>query len=75
LDGFVMAAGHEGDGIALSAVTGELIAAFLLDRKPAINLDCFSPDRFDLRTTDPMRPTDPETWRPPDQAAPQGRIR
>jgi len=70
-----MAAGHEGDGIALSAITGELMAAFLLDRKPGIRLDCFSPDRFDLQTADPMRRTDPETRRPPVQAAPQGRIR
>ena len=75
LDGFVMAAGHEGDGIALSAITGELMAAFLLDRKPGIRLDCFSPDRFDLQTADPMRRTDPETRRPAVQAAPQGRIR
>ena len=75
LDGFVMAAGHEGDGIALSAVTGELMADCLLDRKPGISLDGFSPDRFASLTTDPMLQTDPETWRPAVQAVPQGRIR
>ncbi len=75
LDGFVMAAGHEGDGIALSAVTGELMADCLLDRKPGISLDGFSPDRFASLTTDPMLQTDPETWRPAAQAVPQGRIR
>ena len=47
LENFVMAAGHEGDGIALAAITGELMADLLLDRKPAIPLDRFSPDRFD----------------------------
>ncbi len=74
LDGFVMAAGHEGDGIALSAITGELMAASLLNRKPAIALDSFSPDRFDSLAMDPMLQTDPETWRPAIQAAPQERI-
>jgi sarcosine oxidase subunit beta len=74
LDSFVMAAGHEGDGIALSAITGELMADSLLNKKPAIRLDRFSPDRFDSLTTDPMRQTDPENWRPATQAATQERI-
>ncbi|MDT8379923.1 MAG: FAD-binding oxidoreductase [Desulfotignum sp.] len=75
LDGFVMAAGHEGDGIALSAITGELMADFLLNRKPAIRLDSFSPDRFDALSSDPMQQTGPETWRPTAQPASQERIR
>ena len=29
IEGFVMAAGHEGDGVALSAITGRLIADFI----------------------------------------------
>lgn len=29
IDGFVMAAGHEGDGVALSAITGQVIADFI----------------------------------------------
>ena len=29
MEGFVMAAGHEGDGVALSAITGRLIADFI----------------------------------------------
>ena len=29
VDGFIMAAGHEGDGVALSAITGQLIADFI----------------------------------------------
>jgi len=46
LNGFFMAAGHEGDGIALSPVTGDLMANMLLERKTHIPLDAFSPDRF-----------------------------
>ena len=47
LEGFIMAAGHEGDGIALSPITGELMADMLLGHAPAINLDAFSPERFE----------------------------
>ncbi|MBT6340341.1 MAG: FAD-binding oxidoreductase [Desulfobacula sp.] len=46
LDGFIMAAGHEGDGIALSPITGDLMSQMLLGKKPDICLDPFSPDRF-----------------------------
>jgi len=49
LDGFVMAAGHEGDGIALSPITGYLMAQLLLDKKMDIVLEPFSPDRFEDR--------------------------
>jgi len=47
LDGFFMAAGHEGDGIALSPATGDIMANMLLGRKSHILLDAFSPDRFE----------------------------
>jgi sarcosine oxidase subunit beta len=47
LDGFIMAAGHEGDGIALSPATGDIMANMLLGRKTHILLDAFSPDRFE----------------------------
>ena len=46
-DGFFIAAGHEGDGIALSPVTGDLMAHMLLGKKTHIPLDAFSPDRFE----------------------------
>ncbi len=46
LEGFIMAAGHEGDGIALSPITGDLMAQMLLNKKPDICLDPFSPGRF-----------------------------
>ncbi len=46
LEGFIMAAGHEGDGIALSPITGHLMSQVLVGKKPDIGLDPFSPDRF-----------------------------
>ena len=44
--GFLMAAGHEGDGIALSAVTGEVIAELIADGKSRVDLTAFTPNRF-----------------------------
>jgi glycine/D-amino acid oxidase-like deaminating enzyme len=46
LEGFVIAAGHEGDGIALSPITGQVIAELIADGKPSIPLDPFALDRF-----------------------------
>ncbi|MDA3789832.1 MAG: FAD-dependent oxidoreductase [Desulfobacula sp.] len=46
LNGFFIAAGHEGDGIALSPITGDLMARMLLEQKIPIPLEAFSPDRF-----------------------------
>ena len=46
LKGFYMAAGHEGDGIALSPITGKLIAELIAKGKPSYNIDVFSPNRF-----------------------------
>jgi len=46
VDGFVMAAGHEGDGIALSPITGELIAQFIVEGRTEIPLDPFRLERF-----------------------------
>ena len=46
LDGLVTAAGHEGDGIALAPITGELMAQMILGQKLEIDLAPFSPDRF-----------------------------
>jgi len=44
--GFFMAAGHEGDGIALSPITGELIAQMIATGKRDISLDDFRLSRF-----------------------------
>jgi sarcosine oxidase subunit beta len=48
--GFFMAAGHEGDGIALSPITGDLIAQLITTGKTDISLDNFRLDRFTDRT-------------------------
>jgi glycine/D-amino acid oxidase-like deaminating enzyme len=42
----LVAAGHEGDGICLSPVTGSLIADLAQGRKPAYNIAPLAPDRF-----------------------------
>lgn len=47
--GLVMAAGHEGDGITLSAVTGKLIAELIVDGRPHLPLDEFRCERFHER--------------------------
>ena len=46
LEGFIMAAGHEGDGIALSAITGELIADLIDKGRTSFPLDAFRLERF-----------------------------
>lgn len=44
--GFVMAAGHEGDGVALSPITGKVVAEVVTGNPPSFNIDAFSPNRF-----------------------------
>lgn len=46
LRGFFMAAGHEGDGIALSPITGKLVAEQIVHGESSYNIDAFSPNRF-----------------------------
>jgi glycine/D-amino acid oxidase-like deaminating enzyme len=46
LEGFIMAAGHEGDGIALSAITGELIADLIAKGRTQFPLEDFRLERF-----------------------------
>lgn len=46
LKGFYMAAGHEGDGIALAPITGKLLAEQIVNGKESYSLDPFSPNRF-----------------------------
>jgi sarcosine oxidase subunit beta len=46
LKGFIMAAGHEGDGIALSAITGELIGDLIATGRTQFPLDNFRLERF-----------------------------
>lgn len=47
LEGFIMAAGHEGDGITLSPVTGEMIAKLLSQKDPPFPLSHFRLERFE----------------------------
>ena len=46
LEGFYMAAGHEGDGIALAPITGKLLAEQIVYGKESYSLEPFSPNRF-----------------------------
>jgi len=46
IEGFIMAAGHEGDGVALSPVTGDLIATLVVEGRTSIPLDEFKLERF-----------------------------
>ena len=45
--GFIMAAGHEGDGIILSPVTGEIIANLITQRNIPFSMDHLRLERFD----------------------------
>lgn len=46
LQGFFMAAGHEGDGISLAPITGKLVAEIIDEGTSSFNIDAFSPNRF-----------------------------
>jgi len=46
LPGFIFANGHEGDGVALSPITGRHIADLLTERISEKDLIAFSPERF-----------------------------
>ncbi len=44
--GFFIAAGHEGDGIALSPITGLVMADLITGKKPEFPMKAFDPGRF-----------------------------
>ena len=46
LPGFYIAAGHEGDGIALSAITGKVVADMICGVTPEFDLSELTADRF-----------------------------
>lgn len=46
LGGFVMAAGHEGDGVALAPLTGKMIAEYIVHKDTSFPLAPFSHKRF-----------------------------
>jgi sarcosine oxidase subunit beta len=46
VEGFIVAAGHEGDGVALSPITGEIIAELIDTNSTPISLNEFRLERF-----------------------------
>jgi len=48
LEGLFIAAGHEGDGIALSAITGVIVSQLICDGKAYTDVSALDPNRFDL---------------------------
>jgi sarcosine oxidase subunit beta len=50
-DGCLVAAGFSGHGFALSPITGQLVAEWVLEGSPSISLDAFSAERFALLDT------------------------
>lgn len=48
IDGLFMAAGHEGDGIALSAITGKIVAQLICEGKAYTDVSALDPNRFAL---------------------------
>ncbi len=51
IPGYFIAAGHEGDGISLAAVTGKLIEEMLNDKKTCIPIEPLQLSRFKERVT------------------------
>lgn len=47
IDNLVLACGHEGDGIALSPITGKLIAQLVVEGRAEMPMEAFRPDRFE----------------------------
>lgn len=48
--GFYIAAGHEGDGISLAAITGKLIEELITEKEPTIPIEPLRYDRFKKKT-------------------------
>ncbi|MFA1821513.1 NAD(P)/FAD-dependent oxidoreductase [Virgibacillus oceani] len=46
LEGIYIAAGHEGDGVALSPISGKIMAQIVCDEKPEMDISAFSISRF-----------------------------
>lgn len=46
IEGFFMAAGHEGDGIALAPVTGRVVSDLILQGETFVDVSAFNPNRF-----------------------------
>ncbi len=48
-DNLFIAAGHEGDGIALAPITGRLLSEIICDGESSYNIDDFDPNRFTIQ--------------------------
>jgi sarcosine oxidase subunit beta len=48
LPGLFLAAGHEGDGIALSAISGKIVSELITEGKAYTDVSPLDPNRFDL---------------------------
>jgi len=48
LQGLYVAAGHEGDGIALAPLTGKIMTQLIIDGKSSLDVSALSPQRFSL---------------------------
>lgn len=46
VEGFFMAAGHEGDGIALAPITGKIVTDLITEGKTFLDVEAFAPNRF-----------------------------
>jgi len=46
VEGLFIAAGHEGDGIALSPITGQIIAEWIAEGSPSMDVSPFDAERF-----------------------------
>jgi len=46
VEGLFIAAGHEGDGIALSPITGQIIAEWIAEGSPSMDVSSFKVERF-----------------------------
>ena len=48
LPGLFMACGHEGDGIALSAITGRIVSELICEGKAYMDISPLDPNRFEM---------------------------
>jgi sarcosine oxidase subunit beta len=48
VEGLFMATGHEGDGVALSPITGQVLARWIAEGSPGMDVSPFKLERFSL---------------------------
>lgn len=52
VDNLIVATGHEGDGICLSQITGDIVADLACGRSPQLDVSPLTPDRFGAMTAE-----------------------